>query len=187
MLKVRICAIALSGLLGLAACGSSSTSTGGSSRNSGGNQSPATQQSSGSSTPVIANTACSLLTAAQVTDLMGEAPADAGSELDHADNYKTCNWNTATSSNHIGLGVLRNASSSDHGFAYGGDFGPPETVTGLGDNATYATRGQSDVQLIVNRALWSISIDSSAAASSPALKAKMVEVARQLLSSLGLI
>jgi hypothetical protein len=186
MPKLRVCALISVGLLGLAGCGSSSTGTGGNSPSSGGNQSPTTQQSSGSSTPKIAATACSLLTAAQLTDLMGEAPADAGSELDHADNYKTCNWNTANSSNHVGLGVVRNASSSDKGFAYGGDFGPPETVTGIGDSATFATRGQTDVELIVNKALWSISLDSSAAASSSALKAKMVDVARQILTQLGL-
>jgi hypothetical protein len=81
--------------------------------------------------------ACSLLTSDQVAALLGSAPSpNAGTELDHADSYKTCAWSSGTESMTLGVSF-----SDDPGFSNGPDYGTPSPVPGLGDSAKFSSAG----------------------------------------------
>jgi len=114
----------------LAGCGSGSVQPSASRGTSSG--SPGVQLS-------IPVPACSLLSSDQVATLLGSAPtANTGTELDHADSYKTCAWSNGTESMTLGVSF-----SDDPGFSNSPDYGTPSPVPGLGDSAKFSSAGKA--------------------------------------------
>jgi Protein of unknown function (DUF3558) len=89
---------------------------------------------------IPAITACDLLPAATVSELLGGSPV--GVEDDPAANYKTCRWTTSGSgnANQLTLSFVIKVNPGDQGFgAVAGD--SPVPLTGVGDSASYAASG----------------------------------------------
>jgi hypothetical protein len=168
--------VGIAGALGIASCGSSSshattnastssatTATGSTGAATATTATPATAPSGGK--PTIAAKVCSLLTPSQVQALMGAPAAQAGTENDYDTNYKTCSWTTGNSSGNATtarLAVVMKANASDNGFSAPASAGPVP-VSGVGDNATFATSGGGAGQfgqsiLVANKGLTSVSL-----------------------------
>jgi len=85
--------------------------------------------------------ACSLLTSDQISGLLGSAPTtNQGTELDHADSFRTCTWSNGAESMSLGVSV-----SDDPGFANGPDYGTPSPLPGVGDSAQYSSAEKGGV------------------------------------------
>ena len=106
--------------------------------------------------------ACDLLTADQVKQLLGAAPA--GVENDPGPGYETCQWSTTTSGNvsQLRLGVVIKASPTDNGFEPVPAADSPRPLTGVGDDATYAENGTDagfgTKLLVANKGVISVSL-----------------------------
>jgi hypothetical protein len=170
------------------ACGSSSAPG----ANSGGNVPGSSSQSASAgtqSTPIPA--ACSLLTTAQVTALLGGAPASpAGTEDDFSATYKSCDWLNSPSNGGnttaVDIRVYVRASQGVSGFSGTiSDDGPSASVSGVGDSAVFAATDGTGANLIVNKGLTAVSISCQGPAGSASLKSTMVADAEQVLTGVG--
>jgi hypothetical protein len=187
-------AAALAALM-VVACGSStapSTTTNGA--NSAGNVPGSSSQSTSAasaSTPASIPAACSLLTAAQVTALLGgpAAPA-AGTEDDFSATYKSCDWlNTPAgggNSTALDFRVVVRANQTAPGFSGTiADDGPSGPVSGVGDNAVFAATDGTGANLIVNKGLTAISISTQGPAAGSSMKSTMGSDVEQALTEIG--
>jgi hypothetical protein len=181
-------------MLTLAACGGSAANSGpGSSTSSPPPTASAPQSatSSGSSAGGVPVKACALLGDAQVVRLLGGASAGipAGTEQDYEPTYKTCRWSSNPDPAHpnvanVDVAFFLKKAPTDPGLSRDANYGPPEAVSGVGDNASFAKSG-SNVELIANKGLWSTALASSAALTDPTLKTYMVEKVQKIFILLG--
>jgi hypothetical protein len=146
--------------------------------------------------PQIATPACSLLTPSQIQALLGAPPAQAGTEQDYDVNYKTCTWttgSTAGNANTLRVGVVQRANVSEKGFGPPTSAGPPTAVSGVGDDATFASSGGAARQtgesiMVANKLLVSVSLDVTYGGSTShpnSTQAAIADDVRQIFVQLG--
>jgi hypothetical protein len=180
----------------LAGCGSSSssTTTAAGASTTGGGAAASSSSATASSTangPSALPAACSLLTTAQVTELLGGAPAQPeGRESDDQPTYKICDWLSTPpaggNTNGLDIRVFVRAHQGDPGFGSTiADDGPSSPVSGVGDRAVFASRDGIGANLIVDKGLTSISISTRGAVSGATVKPAMITDAQQVLAHIG--
>jgi hypothetical protein len=131
--------------IGLGACGGSSqtssvtSNTPTASPAGGGGASP----SANGASPAVTISTCTLLTASQVSALLGEAPMGSGNEHVFYGNYKSCTWFGSNTSNTVSVAVNICDCSENQGFSNNSTYGTPNPYPGVGDKATLATNGSA--------------------------------------------
>jgi hypothetical protein len=193
-------AFALALALALAACSggpkNNTAASGTSTASSGATTSGATGSASASTAAAQPlPSACTLTTPAQLTAILGAAP-DAGTPQDYDTFYKTCSWNVvppgSVNSNAIRLGVVKKTKPTDKGFGVPSQAGNPTPVDGLGDDATFYSKGDAaaltEGALVANKGAISISIDATFGGTGPdssAVEAALIDVVRRIFTALG--
>jgi hypothetical protein len=136
------------------------------------------------------------LTASQIQALLGAPAAQAGTEHDFDVNYVTCTWTTGSAAGNastVRLGVVERGSASEKGFGPPTSAGPPSAVSGVGDDATFASSGGGASQpgesiLVANKHLASVSLDvtyGGTTAHPNSTQAAMADDVRQVFVQLG--
>ncbi|HEV3125037.1 MAG TPA: DUF3558 family protein [Candidatus Dormibacteraeota bacterium] len=183
-------------VVALAGCGSSSSATttpaGASTTSSAGAVSSSSANALSTSTgPSALPAACSLLTTAQVAELLGGPPAQPeGRESDDQPTYKICDWLSTPpaggNTNSLDIRVFVRAHQGDPGF--GGtiaDDGPSSPVTGVGDRAVFASKDGIGANLIVDKGLTSISISTRGSVAGATIKSAMIADVQQVLAHIA--
>jgi hypothetical protein len=191
---IRTLSLAAAGVVILAACGGSTAGSGAGPTTSSPAPAAAAQPpgtTSGSSAGEVPVKACALLGDAQVVRLLGGATAGipAGTEQDYSGTYKICRWSSNPDAAHpnvasVDVAFFKKSKATDNGLSRDANYGPPEAVSGVGDDATFAKSGYN-VELIANKGLWSIELAASAALTDPSLKTYMVEKVQKIFTLLG--
>jgi hypothetical protein len=150
----------------------------------------------GAATKALAS-ACTLATGAQLSAVLGAAPSDpAGKPLDYEDNYKTCSWNAtppgAANSNSVRLAVVVKTKPTDKGFSAPTQLGNPKAISGLGDEATLYSAGNTggfaEYLINANKGDVSASIDANYGGANPdeaQVQAALSDVIRNVFSEVS--
>lgn len=101
----------------------------------------ATAPGANQGSPAVTVSTCSLLSATQVTALLGQQPPNPGIEHVYDGNYKSCTWYGSSGANSVAVAVNICACTTNAGFSDGPTFGTPTPYPGLGDSATFSSTG----------------------------------------------
>ena len=188
LVRWRLVAVAAPlGLFMLAGCGSAApSSSGGTPPSAGGTAAggAATTPSASQNSPAVTVSTCSLLSASQVTALLGQQAPNPGIEHVYDGNYKSCTWYGSSSANSAAVAVNICDCATNAGFNDGATFGTRAPYPGLGDSATFSSNGSggafaAEMQAVKGRVAVDVTMQGPVDPSS--VKATMADDVAQIL------
>ena len=136
---------------------------------------------------------CSLVTADEVSGVLGTPASDAGTERIFDTNYRNCQWSTPPGPGNpsaLQIAVVIRKSATDPGFSPSTDVGTPQPVAGVGDKATFSDKPDPNfetAELLADKGRFSVAVHLQYGSTPHAagLQDLVAAIANQIFARLG--